>query len=145
MLSKKYKQSLRPNGLKRKFFRNIPILLLFVVLIFLLVFGLFFLSNFIISKQNIFLSPLALVKNSKDTNVEDLLNKSNMQFVKVEQGPQNTDVIVHLKDQGIVYLDLKKNPASQISSLQVILSRLTIEGKKFKKLDLRFDKPIIEF
>lgn len=129
---------------RRKFFRNIPVLLLFVFLIFLLGFGLFFLSNFIISNQNIFLSPLALVKSSKSSSVEDLLNKSNIQFDRVEQSSQN-EAIVYLKNQGAVYLDLEKNPASQISSLQLILSRLTIEGKKFKRLDLRFDKPIIEF
>lgn len=34
---------------------------------------------------------------------------------------------------------------SQMSSLQLILSSLTIEGKKYQKIDLRFDKPVIIF
>lgn len=38
----------------------------------------------------------------------------------------------------------EKNLHDQVASLQLILSRLTIEGKAVKRLDLRFDKPVIE-
>lgn len=46
-------------------------------------------------------------------------------------------------DNGEVTITLKKSLSTQLSSLQVILVRLTMEGKKFKRLDMRYDRPII--
>jgi hypothetical protein len=48
-----------------------------------------------------------------------------------------------IEDNGEVTLTLKKSLSTQLSSLQVILVRLTMEGKKFKRLDMRYDRPII--
>lgn len=140
--SNNLKQSLRPldlKKLKRQFYRKIPTLFLSLLLILTLVLlGSFFLNKFFLNRT-FFVSPLARVDSLENTSIEDLLNKNNIQFIKVDRN------IVYLKDQGEVFLNLDKNLALQISSLQLILSRLTIEGKKFKKLDLRFEKPIIEF
>jgi len=143
--SNELKHSLRPYGLRRKFFKNIPVLFLSFVLGSAIVFTVLFFSNLIISRENFLLSPLAKVKNTNNTTIEGLLYKNNIQFTKVERSSLEDKDIVYLKDQGVVYIDPRKNLPSQISSLQLILSRLTIEGKKFKRLDLRFDKPIIEF
>lgn len=130
---------MRRSKFKRQFYKKIPSLFFTSLLISV---GVFVIAIFIrefISTRTFFVSPLARVESSNNSNLENLLSKNNIPFVKIEN---NT---VFLRDQGVVYLDSKKNLASQISSLQLILSRLTIEGKKFKKLDLRFDKPIIEF
>lgn len=130
---------MRSKKLKRQFYKKIPTLLFSLLLIFVLVsLGSLFLNKFFLNRT-FFVSPLARVDNSKVASIESLLYKNNIQFTRVDGN------IVYLKDQGEVYLNLDKNLALQMSSLQLILSRLTIEGKKFKKLDLRFEKPIIEF
>jgi len=52
---------------------------------------------------------------------------------------------VELRDGGELILSSKKDLENQLSSLQLILSRLTIEGKKLKKLDFRYDNPVVSF
>lgn len=44
-----------------------------------------------------------------------------------------------------VILSLQKNITLQIASLQLTIAHLTIEGKRFHRLDFRFDKPIITY
>lgn len=53
--------------------------------------------------------------------------------------------IVRLENGGEVTLSAKKDIIAQISSLHFILTRLTMEGRQFQRLDLQFDKPIIIF
>jgi len=110
-------------------------LTIFLVGVFLLIFN---------SSKTIILNPLAV----KETKQIDTLNKSlvdeNISFSKVEQ---NNDLSykVYLKDNGVVFLSQKKDLSMQIDSLQLIVNRLTIEGKRFKSLDFRFDKPVITY
>ncbi len=137
---------MRLKKIKRKLFKKLPYFLFSSLLIFSFAAAAIFFAKNIISKHNFFVSPLAQGKVEKEGSLEALLYKNNIQFSKVQTASDsaNLSYIVFLRDQGEVYLGSKNLP-SQISSLQLILSRLTIEGKKFKKLDLRFDKPIIEF
>jgi len=51
---------------------------------------------------------------------------------------------IWLRDGRRVVFSLKKEAQIQIESLQFILSRSKIEGREIKKIDLRFDKPVIE-
>lgn len=130
---------MRAKKFKRKLYKKIPILFLSLIISIGFIFVLLYSGSLILSKQNFFVSPLAQIKSSQNINLEELLHKSNLQFSRIEGNA------IFLRNNGVVYLDLGKNLPSQISSLQLILSRLTIEGKKFKRLDLRFDKPFIEF
>lgn len=75
-------------------------------------------------------------------NVSDLLSKNNIPFSSVSLST-NSAILVQLKDGQEVLLSSEKPLPLQISSLQLVLSRLTIEGKRFTRLDFRFDKPII--
>ena len=52
---------------------------------------------------------------------------------------------VHLKNKSEIIIGTGKDIRSQLSSLQFILTRLTMEGRAFNQLDLRFDKPVIRF
>lgn len=54
-------------------------------------------------------------------------------------------IVAHIKDNGEVLFSSKDNLARQVESLQIILSSLTIEGKKFKKIDLRYTRPIMVY
>ncbi|MEK7060919.1 MAG: hypothetical protein AAB931_00175 [Patescibacteria group bacterium] len=127
---------------KRNISKKLPIIIFsLMVLLFFLFFMFLIFTKFF---NNSFLSPLAQHKIYKTNSIQDVLQKNNILFEKIEIATDSS-YIVSLKDDGQVNISSKKDISSQISSLQLIISRLTIEGKKFKRLDLRFDKPIIEF
>ncbi len=136
--------SIKKRKIKNRFFQQIKIFFIalmgMVVLlgIVYLVFSLFF------SQKQLFISPLALQKNIKHNQIDEMLEKSGIAFTSVESAKDST-YLVNLKDGGQVIITQNKNVQNQISSLQLILSRLTIEGKRFKSLDFRYDKPVVLF
>jgi hypothetical protein len=91
-----------------------------------------------------FISPIAKENKSKTASLESVLDKNKVFYNSVEVG-SDSSFIVELKTGGEVILSSKKDLVSQLTSLQLILSRLTIEGKKLKKLDFRFTNPVVEF
>lgn len=59
---------------------------------------------------------------------------------------ENNDAItITLDNAAVILLSPQKDLPKQLASLQVTLSQLTIEGKQFKKLDFRFEKPFVTF
>jgi hypothetical protein len=91
-----------------------------------------------------YLSPIAQNKNSQNSLLENKLQKANISFIALSSNPDGSSTIM-LKDGGEIILSSKKDIGSQISSLQLILSKLTIEGKRLKILDFRFDNPVVSF
>lgn len=57
----------------------------------------------------------------------------------------NNAVTITLDNSAVILLSSQKDLQKQLASLQLTLSQLTIEGKQFKKLDFRFDKPFVTF
>jgi len=53
------------------------------------------------------------------------------------------EIEIWLENNLLVLFNLENDVDSQLDSLQLILSRAKIEGKTVKKIDLRFDKPVI--
>lgn len=53
------------------------------------------------------------------------------------------EIEVWLKNEILVLFNGEKEIKSQLDSLQLIFSRAKIEGKEIKKIDLRFNKPVI--
>jgi len=53
------------------------------------------------------------------------------------------EIEVWLEDETLILFNSEKDMENQLDSLQLILSRAKIEGKTIKKIDLRFDKPVI--
>jgi len=90
------------------------------------------------------ISPLAKNKSSMLNNLESRLSQEKIPYAGAMV---NTDgsFTVKLLDGGEVILSSKKDIGSQLSSLQLMLARLTIEGKKLKTLDFRFDNPVVSF
>jgi len=134
---------MRIGKLKRKgkfFFIKIifPVFILLILLTFLL----YKLLAFPIFNKPI-ISPLGQNKPSRVSNLEVLLKKANVPFSSVTSS--SDFYIIILSGGGQVIMSSKKELAVQISSLQLMLNRLTIEGKRIKSLDFRFDKPIINF
>ena len=91
-----------------------------------------------------FISPIAKENQSKLAILQNELNKNMISYSAVNANSDGS-FIVELKDGGEVILSSKKDVESQLSSLQLILSRLTIEGKTLKKLDFRFSNPVVSF
>lgn len=73
--------------------------------------------------------------------VERLLKEKKISFLFVTTS-KDAAYVVTLPDNAEVLL-AKENIPTQIASLQHITSRLTMEGKRFTRLDLRFDRPVI--
>jgi len=55
----------------------------------------------------------------------------------------NQGIEVLLKNKVQVFFTGQKEIGLQLDSLQLIFNRAKIEGKEIKKIDLRFDKPVI--
>lgn len=103
------------------------------------------------ASKPLFVSPLASMKfaqASQEDNKFDMLKKelkkNQIEFDTAEKTKEGTYVI-KLKQGGEVTFSPQKDIIGQIASLQFILSHLTMEGREFSKLDLRFEKPVIVF
>lgn len=99
--------------------------------------------NFSFGKPPI-ISPIAQNKVSAVANFEKQLDKSGIKYESVAAS-SDASFVVTLQDQEEVIFSSKKDIGSQISSLQLMLSRLTIEGKRLKILDFRYDNPVVTF
>lgn len=114
--------------------------------------GLGFVAAYIVSfkifPQVTYISPLAAVLSDTSSHedediglIQESLKKSTIEVDTID----GKDAIYHikLKNNAEIVLSAKKDLHSQLSSLQFIMSRLTMEGRKFSRLDLTFDKPVI--
>lgn len=96
------------------------------------------------------ISPISIsfFNNSDDedytSSLEKILQEKKITYTKVYK-LQDSNYIIKLSDGSEVVISSQKDINKEISSLQFILSHLTMEGKEFTKLDLRFDKPVIIF
>ena len=68
----------------------------------------------------------------------------NISYISIETA-KDLSLIIKLDKERQVIIDPDKDINQQLSSLQLILSQLKIEGKLFKRLDFRYQKPIISF
>lgn len=99
------------------------------------------------------LSPLSFaniiskkpVTVSSDTSeVKKILEAKKIAFDDIKVSSEGA-YMVRLRTGEDVILSPKKDLSKQLSSLQVIYSRLTMEGRSLRKLDLRYDKPVVVF
>ncbi len=89
------------------------------------------------------ISPLGQGESPQGSNLKALLKKKNIPFTSIRYSSDYYSLT--LADGGEVFVSSKKDLTLQINSLQLMLNRLTIEGKRIKSLDFRFDKAIINF
>jgi hypothetical protein len=106
---------------------------------------------FILAALNkpLYISPLAsriFAQSHPQESKLDLLKKTlqskGIEYKEVTKDSEAVFTVV-LKDGSRVTFSSQKDIITQIASLQYILSHLTMEGKLFSRLDLRFDKPVI--
>lgn len=76
--------------------------------------------------------------------LREQLNRNQIAYATIKRD-QGTSFLVTLKQKEEVVFTSDRDLVTQVSSLQVILSRLTMESKRVKRVDLRFDKPVITY
>lgn len=120
-------------------------LLLKILFIFLVIISIafFYVAYLSFIKKPFIISPLGKEGISKTQIISESLLKKQIFYSSIEIASDS--YLVNLSDGGQVILSPSKDIEVQISSLQLILKRLTIEGKRIKKLDFRFDKPVLVF
>jgi hypothetical protein len=80
---------------------------------------------------------------SEEKELQGLLHTHGIAYTAISRS--DDDYVISLSPKQQVVITRKKSLSTQISSLQIILPRLTMEGRNFTKVDLRFDKPVIEY
>lgn len=126
---------------------------MFFILFLLLTEGLFGYRYYMVLSAKI-ISPVPAIfegntinifqNNSPLEKLKSELKKKNIPFSTVSVASDSAYIVRQPQGEEIL-LSSKKDLDVQVSSLHLILSRLTIEGKDFKRLDLRYDKPVIVF
>lgn len=119
--------------------KRLGILLIFAGLLalnFTLIYAAFF------QKPEPIISPLSRNQASSTGIIENKLKEYKIEY-NLLSTQKDLNYLVKLKSGGEVVIDPGKNIDQQLSSLQLILSQLKIEGKTLKRLDFRFEKPII--
>jgi len=137
---------------KNKFFFKILIVFCFFCVIFSAVFSYVVLTRslyllpipYSLSLKNV--TPQELLKNITEDSkkIESNLKKKNIPFSSIFSYG-NDSFLVKLKNNEEIIFSKNKDISFQVSSLQLMLSRFTIEGKRIKRVDFRFDKPVVSF
>lgn len=92
-----------------------------------------------------YVSPLSqqTQEQANDINtLKSLLSKKSIAFLFVAPIDSSSYLITLIAGEQVV-ITTKKSLVDQVSSLQLVLSRLTIEGKRVSRIDFRFDTPVL--
>ncbi len=90
------------------------------------------------------LNPLSKNQISSSQIIEKKIKESGVRYQSISTEKDLT-YLIKLDPKGEVVMDPSKDVDRQLSSLQLILKQLKIEGKALKRLDFRYEKPIITF
>jgi len=74
----------------------------------------------------------------------DKLEQINLKPLTIDIKGQDM-LLFKLSSEKIIVFSSQKERQFQIYQLEIIVKQFKIKGKEFKKIDLRFDKPIIQF
>jgi hypothetical protein len=133
---------------RKRFIKKIIFYSSFLIAIGIVFFGIAFYSLWSKFQKPLFVSPLPSTQIAQADQgeiiiqkIEEGMRKKQIEFQSVER--QSDSYIITLKDNSKVTFSSQKDIMLQIASLQYILSHLTMEGRQFSSLDLRFDQPVI--
>lgn len=115
------------------------------ICLFLGLLGFYMVSKLLHSQP--FISPLSGNSSEQSptadiNSLKDILKEKNIPFYSVLLTDEGSYIVTLPTGQEVIFS--KNKPFTmQVSSLQLVMSRLTIEGKRFMRLDFRFNNPII--
>ena len=112
----------------------------FSSILFLLILNLIF-PKFSWFRKTIVINPVIRNRETEDSKIRKLLLDAGIKFSSISFAMNYFDI--DLSDGRKAYVSSKKDVNTQISSLTAIIKQLTINGKGFKIIDFRFDKPVI--
>src|SRR5258708_17165249 len=143
MQKKKELPRKRRRFLKKILFFSVFSSIIFVVLSFIAIY-----LVVVKLKKPLYISPvpvMQIAQANQGERMENLfdneLRKEKIDYSTIKSG--YNFYLVTLSDGGKVTFSTQKDIMLQIASLQYILSHLTMEGRQFSTLDLRFDKPVV--
>lgn len=106
-------------------------------------------AYFILQKAKILYGDQKIIVPLAEKNpVKEVEKRLFEEHISLVESPKASDsaVIFRLADNKTsVFFDAYGNTEIQISSLKIILNQLSIEGRKAKKIDLRFTDPIVVY
>ena len=128
-----------PNFFQRHH-KGIGVGLIFIGLIELIITGyLIFLPDPVISPIPLsFQGKRPALDDSSVIALKKMLSKYEISYDQIYTTKEG-DYIIKLNPDGEVLLN------QNAASLQLVLARITMEGKRFSRLDFRFEKPVIVF
>lgn len=131
--------------IRKKRIRTLSILAAFVALIACVALGAFAYPYFIamISGQEEVKS--AFVTQASMEKVKDLLASEKIAYTKIEYADEGETYLITLKSEEVVKLSGSKNVEAQVSTLQKLLRKLTIDNRKATQIDLRYSRPVVKF
>lgn len=84
-----------------------------------------------------------MFRSNPRAKIVELLQNHNVLYKEVTINGE--EATVTLQNGAVAILDTKKDMEKQITSLQLTIADLTIEGKQFQRLDFRFERPVVTF
>lgn len=88
---------------------------------------------------------LPYTSNDDVSQLRKDLSDVGLQTDSITQASMDATLFVQIKDGPKVYFSPQEDLKNQVSSLQLIISRLTIEKKNPTVVDFRYNKPIVKF
>ena len=135
---------------RKRFLRKVLFFSSLLGLVLVVGVGILYYSYFVKGEKPTFSAPLpmrtvvqAKQEDSRLAELKQALEKYNLGYTTITKEKDGSYKVVLTKG-GIVTFSSQKDIITQIASLQYILSHLTMEGKLFSQLDLRFEKPVIK-
>lgn len=106
---------------------------------------LFLIGEQIFLKVNSQQSQVITPENQENTldAISRLASEKSLVIKSLEEKPDM--IILLLEDEVEVLLDKKKPIEAQLEALQLMISQDKINGRKAKKIDLRFNNPIVVY
>ncbi len=125
---------------KRKILRQHRGLIFVFIGLIMIITSLFFAA--FLEKPAPIATPISKNQTTQYLKVEKILKDKHINYKTLDiQDDLSYKLVLNHNEE--IFLDSKKDVAGQLSSLQLILSQLKIEGKTFRRLDFRFEKPVI--
>ncbi|MEK9178151.1 MAG: hypothetical protein AAB801_00045 [Patescibacteria group bacterium] len=125
---------------KRSKRKKFGLFLFFLGYFILLLSGLLYIVQHKFFPDDVLISPIS---TESKKSLSQILDSKKIRYESIEK--IDDYYLVKTNDGGEVLISDRKSIDEQVSSLQLISDRLKIEGKKFKRLDFRFDRPVIKF
>lgn len=135
---------MRLRELKKEKRTNNRLLLALILLLLIVAFSLKINHfNFVVLLPNYFQKLVTPIpSNDQITELTNILTERNIS-VEFPLILTESAILAKTADGEEFWFSVNKEFTPQVDSLQIILARLKIEGKKIKKVDLRYERPVV--